>query len=542
MKNIKNIVLISLSLLLFSCYEDSGNYDYNYSDINLAEGWEDKFGEGKYVALYGDILTIEPGVENPEKYEYMWIMFHDEIKDTISYEQNLSYELNVSAGTYRIEYYITDKESQHTKSIWTMVVVASKYQDGWYLSKSLKDGGNVVTELDLYQKDGNTLSNLLKNELGKSIEGESKGLHFSPRQLSNEYAGDPLKPTGKTRSGTAIIPYTDSELLLIDVTSFTTYFDMSSLFYAGANPERKVVGFSSSSDSGYTGFSAITTNEGVHMNGIGHFLSGDGRYGNALVVGRNKPALPMSLSEHTSVAGNFSIVFDEENSRFLMAGITATPFLYQYEDDFNSNVADEDKPTLPKSYQVPCKPVCMGITHPSSYFTPVLGYPAYAIMEHNTEDKMFLYTLFMQFNPNENPISKVMEFPSTSNIYKSTHYAINTHYPYLYYGGPNGIYLYDITSNRETQILSNLSGKEITFMKNIFWKKYDSSSTDGDVNKFVVATYEASTDEYTVYIYDRVTATPSGDPIVITGKGKITGAAYSHNQIGVSAHWASYSK
>ena len=128
MKLIHTITAALCVVLMASCYEDEGNYDYH--DINE-------------VTITGvptrqeidrlETLTITPELEgtlygkDESQYEYLWELN----KKVISTEKNLSYEVTNSTGSYTLRLSVIDKENK-TKAfaVTTLVVNSSTSSDG----------------------------------------------------------------------------------------------------------------------------------------------------------------------------------------------------------------------------------------------------------------------------------------------------------------------------------------------------------------------------------------------------------------------------
>ena len=116
------IGLISLLLagVLNSCYEDKGNYSYNWvQDIDLTEVLKDTtVGRGHVLYLEVDLKKQVLGTEgktevaNPEDYTFEWKVITGDGDVVLSTEKDLNETIDLASGvSYQVNYTVTEKKT-----------------------------------------------------------------------------------------------------------------------------------------------------------------------------------------------------------------------------------------------------------------------------------------------------------------------------------------------------------------------------------------------------------------------------------------------
>ena len=170
-----------LMILLFSCYDDKGSYDYHdvneisvtwmtsgYTMINnsdtlrITPQWElDSTSEEPYIEF-----SMDDG-QDTSRYEYIWEIQESEVTSTdqgtiVGRERNLVYPINLSPTTYTIYLKIRDTE---TGLLWisnTSLRVAQASEQG-YLFLGEKEDGTVGLDMVSTATDTIILKNMLDN-------------------------------------------------------------------------------------------------------------------------------------------------------------------------------------------------------------------------------------------------------------------------------------------------------------------------------------------------------------------------------------------
>lgn len=162
------VPLLISALVLTSCYEDKGNYDY----VDLPQSEVRGIAE-TYVSNLLDVLDIDPQITvsgKDQECDCMWMCYDkNDFKkkiDTLSTDRHLSYKMNLPLSTYQLIFAYKNKKTNVTKYVNSTLTVQSVYSSGWYVLK--EKGGN--TDLDLFA-DNTKKEDILFLSLGASVPG-----------------------------------------------------------------------------------------------------------------------------------------------------------------------------------------------------------------------------------------------------------------------------------------------------------------------------------------------------------------------------------
>ncbi|MBS7254575.1 PKD-like family lipoprotein [Flavobacterium branchiicola] len=136
-----HLALSALLVLVLSCADDEGNYDYKAINEINATGIEEA-----YTAYTGEKLKIEPNLNatlddntDPDRYTYEWVAVNPvklvmESKTVLATSKNFDSELKLPPAKYTIYYTVKDKVTgvtwQHKP--FTLNVVSAIYE-GWMI-------------------------------------------------------------------------------------------------------------------------------------------------------------------------------------------------------------------------------------------------------------------------------------------------------------------------------------------------------------------------------------------------------------------------
>lgn len=153
---IRNIMILSVSAMVFSCAEDLGNYQYHELSELEIKGPEDK-----------EVLTFDRLVLNPElgenalvddEYSFEWkaIDRNGTYETTIlGTDRKLDYEVRLNPGSYALYFTVTHKATGLYWQCESSLVVSSSMSEGWMVlcsdeGRSRLDMLSVVTG-DMYE-------------------------------------------------------------------------------------------------------------------------------------------------------------------------------------------------------------------------------------------------------------------------------------------------------------------------------------------------------------------------------------------------------
>ncbi len=172
---ILGIWFLFLAGTLFSCYDDKGNYDYDWvPEVVLEAG---NSGLGDLVVKRGQRLTIKPNLKlltgaegtekdtaefRPEDYTYRWVAYQRVLAAgsvELATTQNLDtiIDLPLLTEPYRIQYTVRGKETGVDYSFSFNLRVETRYENAWLF---LTENNEGIADLTLYGKEvGNTSEN-----------------------------------------------------------------------------------------------------------------------------------------------------------------------------------------------------------------------------------------------------------------------------------------------------------------------------------------------------------------------------------------------
>ena len=195
------------NLLLFSCYDDKGSYDYHeINEISISD-WPD----GGYTLLYLDTLRITPQVGvyvtdspeayiaftrddgNEERYQYIWEVEETNISYTetpyrgvIGTERDLVFPLTLEVGSYNLYFKIRDTE---TGILWfssTTLTVQSSTDVGFLVLGEKEDGNVGLDMISFAAGDTLILRNLLDESGLPELQGPQRIIYTGP-YMRNSY-------------------------------------------------------------------------------------------------------------------------------------------------------------------------------------------------------------------------------------------------------------------------------------------------------------------------------------------------------------------
>lgn len=159
MKNIIRIqCLIVVLLIVLSCSDDLGNYNYNAINEIEVTGFEDE-----YTTLFGDSFSLKPTINftqddatDENRYTYSWFVMTSrglpmDQREDLATTKNLELEsLTVPPGSYELVYEITDQETEITWQFKVPLNIRSAIYEGWLLLNKTASGSrlDMITYLD----------------------------------------------------------------------------------------------------------------------------------------------------------------------------------------------------------------------------------------------------------------------------------------------------------------------------------------------------------------------------------------------------------
>lgn len=170
MKRIHILWFLSFLLtgMLYSCFEDKGNYDYNYAPEVIVQGNEGQLRDtiikrGQRLTIIPDLqMLITNGGEHKdtiafagERFEYLWRVYGRLTTDyngVLATTRNLDtiIDLPLSNNPYQVIYSVTDKETNVAWNFKFNLRVENRYENAWLF---LVEDDNQMVDLTLYGKE-----------------------------------------------------------------------------------------------------------------------------------------------------------------------------------------------------------------------------------------------------------------------------------------------------------------------------------------------------------------------------------------------------
>lgn len=369
---LKYILFGLIALLMVSCYDDKGNYDYTtFNDIEVnIELEEREFPIGAELTLTPELI-FRDGIES-KNLAFQWTYINKEI----STDRVLKWNVN-PIGEGDVVLYVTDLDTGIKYIGKTRVIVTPKYAAGGWMILSEKDGHSMLS----YVKTGNSIK---EDEATKKryIEGTSDVDAY--RTSNGEILdGKPIKVYEHFRNAQwgadvdmgnywILQSGTDNNAIDIDGTSFVKDATLESMFLGGTYPN----GFKPYDmvDMIYITL-AISTDgkvysrkkDDINLHNSGYFLDLPMTYNGAEIDGRKFVRAP-----YTDCA--FTMFYNEPTNNYLMVttkNLITSGEIYPIKADPKDY---EAKPGFSKLEDLgDKKPIYIGSYYTSGGYSPV-GY------------------------------------------------------------------------------------------------------------------------------------------------------------------------
>lgn len=497
MKKYIYLMLVAVTLIFHSCYEDKGNYDYTSSKQVTVEPFEKSYSK----ITFKQTLEITPDIKNEmagDSYEYLWTAY-PKVKpefendkgfkiDTISTERNLNYEVALKPGKYTVSFRLINKSKKELGLVTTTVLnVTTEFSKGVYLLKEI--GGNA--EIDFINDRGEVLPDLMSKSIGEPLKGKPVSLSYIPCMSYLD------KENGLFVEGSFVFPISEDDMAMISTDDVTKLRGYEEMFYSVPFQKEQPYCFYLGN---YYGI-GHHSNKGIYADPqIAYW----GMLGSGMFAPKGKYVDDMNYELHfnTIFGAQGTMAFDVKNGRFIHIDMSATVGLF---NDLNSSV---------KYTGIKDRLLFMG----SSVVGDSYGY---AIFENSATSQRSLYLMNpLDLSSGIAPSTTIQTIPSTLKFAKATHFATcRKGAAIIYFVSENKLYAYNVLS--KTEELLSLAGitssDSITYFDTMY---SEIGESEDHYNYFIIGTVASNT--YTVSIYDMVGGIPSGTPKRrFSGTGKV---------------------
>lgn len=344
MRNLLYLPLSLLVVLLTSCFDDKGNYDYkNIDEIKVS--FPGNMGTDTrivYAQKLGDTLSIHPDVVygDSSALTYEWDVFEGNqdtkiLKRTKNLDIPLEYGDNATiawaVGGYSLQYTVTDTITKQTVRRLVYLTVRSLTPVGVYVLEGDKDSTDVTTiENDDFSEGLATpivTHNYYSTVNGSRLKGEGRNICWWYVTNGEAYTG--------------LLACTSQDLQLIDMKTFKKASDLKTLSSSTPVNGLPLMGYVSYA----AGIGMLYTQSHIYK------LSEDDAYENIGLdneVKRGGISPAYFFSDGGSLGGNLNyadLSYDRNNSRFVQYDWYNAPST-QYEWPINLLGDDPNSPSF----------------------------------------------------------------------------------------------------------------------------------------------------------------------------------------------------
>lgn len=466
MRRINKFILAFLlpAGILYSCYEDKGNYDYTALKEIKVSGIEEDYT----CFAAKDTLKIHPELSLPEEAaSHCWMYYRLNMEgarptlDTVGTEKDLIFPVHLPAGNYQFVYQVKNREGFSSYAKFKVAVI-TQFAEGWFVLKD-QEG---TTDLDLFRFDSVTFRDVIRAINKEPLAGNAVALGYTQKY---DYM-DSVKTFARV-----LFVASDKDLKVVRIEDMNVVSDFSNMFY-NVPEERKVQSWISD----WSGYLLLNDNKVFSIFGTG---SNSGKFG--LCKEGIYSANPYMV---TAPFGN--LVYDDNTSSFYGLDMAGTGLI---------SFSEEIGKASPKNLN--SRMCYMGRVKPGTG-----GARAFLKKNSNADTLLVLRIgMMMSMNKYANPIEQIDTVTQKMQLETADCYALNREYEYLYFGKENVWMRYDLENKEEKEMYTFPAGEKITFMRHMIY----TGEAKKAINEFVVATYNGGS--YKVYRFNLQAGRPENN-------------------------------
>lgn len=470
MRYLKNIYFLVIALLMLSCYDDKGNYDYK----DLPEFNIDSLDVYKYVRMQDELLELAPTVNyagdesdlsflwtiRPENPEYDEDIYGYHAPDTLSEEKALSYKVNLKVNKYIVDFTIYNKALDTKQFMSFNLDIQSAYSNGWMLLVEREDG----TDIDLIK------TNKFFPDIEDAKETVYKNIYF-------------IANGKKLEKGKSLIQdyldYGNGDIFVLDeigggklsTVDFSEIFSFDEIFTFPVDVHKpSVVGFSRNR-SRY-----VINNDQLHCRWQGP------KFNPSLLTDElGYEAAPFILYTTASTAPG-TVIYDNLNKRFLQISTWANK-TGVYEPAAGGALFDMNN-------------IGLDLVHMENGFNG----DGFCVFKEPSADNFFLYVIDVNTKA-QNPIG-LYSMENCTDIENATCFTFGTRGNVCYYTVDNKIYQYNYSGANDSDLEHEFAAGEKVVSMKIYKDMATEKNAELDSKVLVVATYNESSKAGKVYMFD----------------------------------------
>lgn len=450
MKTLHIIFTLCITCLGIACYEDEGNYDYTDKlDITISGVQE------TYDLTVGESISLKPQITPTNReYDCFWGIIASNSTsnsvDTISFEQNLDYKVNLRTGSYHLLFCAKDKTTGIYAYERYNLTVGTETTDAWWVLKENNNG----TDLDLITPT-KTMPNFISNMNNKQMAGAPVSLAFTL------YYSEFDSTTNANVKVSSIFVASEQDIVALDYYSGKLIRDYNNFFYEFPQNRKVTHLFNGPSD-----IHAVVDN---HLYTIPAMKSGAPYTQFSIKVDGNYKL----SSQYHAVGAKQPLLYDDISSSFCSVSRGTSLLMYTDNSGISPNNMDMEL-------------IFMGSRSPSIYSQ---GDIAYAIMKNDNKYYLINIDATLINRINSNPIKEMIEMPSNLGVLNADFRTVNENNDIIYYTKGNEVFACNLSTWEETpQNLGIGNGETISYIEYIKFAPYGGESDWFDY--VVIATHQ----------------------------------------------------
>ena len=469
------IILATVCLLIQSCVNDEGNYDYVAINEVSFENINDEYSvmAGSTVLDIDPVITMSEGVDpDSDRFQYEWIcVAGNETRYPIATTRALKTTISLPIGSYTLWLKVKDTVTDLQWNTSTYLTVGTIYTKGILLIGE-DEQGNAEAQMLSMVADTVLISDILKNSGLPTMQGPINFIHTgTPYNNSYEVAVkvwvmtesgsywlDRESMLGSTENHPSKIIYTKmvpkDDLQIVDVAPQI----INSRGTVGSNFYRALV-----TKDGLVFTTAMGTNKDNYLDPVNRLS----------ITSELLPAFPYLFYPLKSYYG--VLWYDTVNDRFLRATTTSTT---------SYTLNDNPNDSFPWNQAGTGRKLIYGENTYNKYQGNYAG-NSFALLK-DQQNEYFIYKIDAYgTGPRKMGYYEIKKDIAT-DFDKATMYAFSSLRSVLFYVANNKLYSYDYDKNNEKLYQFDMfGGDEITMIK------FD-TQINPDANALYVATYNAT--------------------------------------------------
>lgn len=497
---------ITLALLVSSCYEDVGNYNYTDAETISISGIDASYNR---IAM-AESVTIDPVVSSTDpdaSFDCFWAIYETNVQtsipklDTIAHTKALDYLVTEEAKAWVLVFGAKNTHTGLTKTVTADLNVTTDYSAGWFV---LKDDG-VDSDIDQLLTPDTivptiTGSDVFSNINGYKMQGKAKLLSFISGYKS--FVVDPTK-AANTRTLVAISEQ-DIAFSYINTMKEIRGFDEFS-YEVPANRAGGFFGFSAGQ------YSYYTINDG-QLYSLYNLIPNTGRFG--LPATKNASTDTYHLSDYAAVGGATStnLYFDEQSSSFfthVMGGSTLTVVGDATTTDMSAKNTNKDL-------------MYLGVTKAGGVL------PHVAVLRDKTNPNQVIVSSITGTYAKLRFVNDTVE--ATSKLINATKITTNQDEKLIYFVTGNQVWSRNLANGYEQLQFETPAEEEITLLRH---RKYTSSSDTKYIHNYIIIGTADSSGNYKLRFFRKTGGNLYAEPdFTATGEGRAKDILFISPKVG----------